>query len=137
VSQQNATAIRRLISEVWNRRQFDVIDELFAPGATIFESGTALPTRGPDGVKQGIGAFCAAFPDIRIEIDDLIDAGEKVVLRWSSVGTHQGEFQGISPTNRKVTANGIAIYRFAEGKVAEEWMNTDSLGVLKQLGVIP
>jgi predicted ester cyclase len=58
-------------------------------------------------------------------------------LRWSSVGTHQGEFQGTSPTHRRVTANGIAIYRFDEGKVAEEWMNTDSLGVLKQLGVIP
>jgi predicted ester cyclase len=45
--------------------------------------------------------------------------------------------QGIAPTHRKVAANGIAIYRFAGGKVVEEWMNTDQLGILKQLGVFP
>ena len=136
MSEQNVAAIRRLIDEVWNRRQFDVVDELFAPLAPIFESGTALPA-GPAGVKELIRAICDGFPDVRTEIEDLIDAGDKVVLRWSSVGTHQGDFQDIPPTNRKVTANGMAIYRFANGKIVEEWMNTDSLGVLKQLGVTP
>lgn len=43
MSEQNVAVIRRLIDKVWNRRQFDVVDELFAPLAPIFESGTALP----------------------------------------------------------------------------------------------
>jgi predicted ester cyclase len=63
--------------------------------------------------------------------------GDKVVVRWSASGTHQGEYFGIAPTNRHVTPNGMAIYRFADGKIVEEWMNTDMLGLLRQLGVIP
>jgi len=76
---------------------------------------------------------------IRQLIDEVWNqrAFDKVVVCWSSIGTHRGEMQGIAPTNRKVVANGIAIYRFGGGKVVEEWMNTDQLGILKQLGVIP
>jgi len=114
-----------------------VADELFAPKAVIYESGVALPGAGPAVVKEGIGAICAAYPDIRITIDDMIAAEDKVVVRWSSIGTHQGVMQGVAPTNRKVAANGIAIYRLADGTVVEEWMNTDQLGILKQLGVVP
>jgi predicted ester cyclase len=137
MSEQNKAVIRRLIDEVWNRRAFDVADELFAPETIIYESGVALPGAGPAAVKQGIGAICAAFADNRITVDDMIAAEDKVVLRWSSLGTHRGVLQGIAPTNRKVAANGIAIYRFAGGKVVEEWMNTDQLGILKQLGIVP
>lgn len=137
MSEQNKAVIRRLIDEVWNRRAFDAADELFAPEAIIYESGVALPGAGPAAVKQLIGAICTAFPDIRTTIDDMIAAGDKVVLRWSSLGTHQDVIQGIAPTNKKVAANGIAIYRFADGEVVEEWMNTDQLGILKQLGVVP
>jgi predicted ester cyclase len=135
MSEKNKAVIRRLIDEVWNRRAFDVADELFAPEATIFENGLPLPQAGPAGVKAGIGSLCVAFPDVRIEIEDLIAAEDRVVLRWSSRGTHRGEMQGIAPTNREVVTNGFAIYRFAGGKVLEEWMNTDYLGILKQLGV--
>ena len=134
--QQNKVVIRRLVDEIWNRRAFDVADELFAPEFIIYESGVALPESGPAVVKQTIGAFCTAFPDIRITIDDLIEAEDKVVLRWSMLGTHHGVLQGIAPTNRKVAATGMAIYRFVGNKVVEEWMNTDQLGILKQLGVI-
>jgi predicted ester cyclase len=137
MSEQNKAVIRRLIDEVWNQRAFDAADELFAPDAIIYESGVALPGTGPAIVKKGIGAFCAAYPDIRVTIDDMIAADDKVVVRWSSIGTNRGEMQGIAPTNRKVAANGIAIYRLGGGKVVEEWMNTDQLGILKQLGVIP
>ena len=88
-------------------------------------------------VKEGIGAACTAFPDIRVRIEDLFAADDKVVVRWSSHGTHRGELQGIPPTHRPVTMTGIAIYRLAGGKIVEEWMNTDMLGMLRQLGVIP
>jgi predicted ester cyclase len=136
MSEKNKEIIRRLIDEVWNRRAFDVANDLSAPEAIFFESGVALPQPGPAGVKEGIEALCKAFPDFRMEIDDPIEAGDKVVLRWRSLGTHKGELKGIPPTNRKIAANGTAIYRLAHGKVVEEWMNTDNLGVYKQLGVI-
>ena len=94
------------------------------------------PTRGPTCALEGIGAACAAFPDIRITINDLFAADDKVVLRWSSHGTHRGELQGIPAANRPMTMTGIAIYRFADGKIVEEWMNNDTLGVLRQLRCI-
>jgi steroid delta-isomerase-like uncharacterized protein len=137
MSEQNKAVICRLVDQVWNQRAFDAANEVFAPGAIIYESGVALPGAGPAAVEELIGEICAAFPDIRTTIDDIIAAEDKVVLRWSSRGTHLAAMQGIAPTNRKVVANGIAIYRFADGKVVEEWMNTDQLGILKQLGLVP
>jgi predicted ester cyclase len=134
---ENKAAIHRLIDEVWNQRAFEVLDQLFAAEAVISESGIPFPTRGPTCVKEGIRAICAAFPDIRQSIDDIFAEGDRVVVRWSSSGTHQGEYFRIAPTNRQVRVNGMAIYRFADGKIVEEWMNTDMLGLLRQLGVVP
>jgi steroid delta-isomerase-like uncharacterized protein len=133
---ENKAAISRFIDEVWNQRAFEVVDQLFAADAVIAESSLPFPTRGPTCVKEGIGAICTAFPDIRVRADDIFAEGDRVAVRWSSSGTHQGEYYGIAPTNRQITVNGMAIYRFAGGKIVEEWMNTDMLGLLKQLGVV-
>ena len=137
MSTENKTVVRRLIDEVWNQRAFDVLDDLFAADAIVYESGVPFPNRGPTCAKEVIGAACVAFPDIRVNIEDILAVDDKVVLRWSSHGTHQGEMQGIPPTNRPMTMTGMAIYQFADGKIVEEWMNTDTLGMLRQLGVIP
>ena len=137
MSAKNIAVVRRLVDEVWNQRAFDVLDDLFAADALIYESGVPRATRGPTCAKADIGAACAAFPDTRINIDDMFAADDKVVLRWSAHGTHRGEMQGIPPTNRPMTMTGIAIYRFAGGKIVEEWMENDTLGMLRQLGVIP
>ena len=137
MSAENIAVVRRLIDEVWNQQAFDVLDDLFAADAIISESGVPFPIRVPLCAKEGIGAACAAFPDIRVAIEDIVAANDKVVVRWSSHGTHRGEMQGIPPTNRPITMTGMAIYRFADGKIVEEWMNTDMLGMLRQLGVIP
>jgi steroid delta-isomerase-like uncharacterized protein len=137
MSAENIAVVRRLIDEVWNQRAFDVLDELFAADAIISESGVPFPIRGPLCAKEGIGAACAAFPDVRVSIEDIIAADDKVVVRWSCHGTHRGELQGIPPTNRPMTMTGMAIYRFAGGKIVEEWMENNTLGMLRQLGVIP
>ena len=137
MSEENKAVIRRLIEQVWNRRTLDAADELFAPEAILYESGVPLPGVGPAVIKEAMGALWVAYPDIRTTVDDMIAAEDKVVVRWSAVGTHQGVMQGIAPTNRKIAQNGIVIYRLAAGKIVEEWMNTNLLGILKQLGVIP
>ena len=137
MSAENIAVVRRLIDEVWNQRAFDVLNDLFAAEAIISESGVPFPIRGPLCAKEGIGAACAAFPDVRVSIEDIIAADDKVVVRWSCYGTHRGEMQGIPPTNRPMTMTGIAIYRFAGGKIVEEWMENNTLGMLRQLGVIP
>ena len=78
-----------------------------------------------------------AFPDARYTIEEMIADQDKVVIRWSGTGTHLGELMGIPPTGRRVTVTGISIGRYEGGKLVEEWLNFDALGLFQQLGVIP
>jgi predicted ester cyclase len=70
-------------------------------------------------------------------VEDLIAEGDKVVVRGTLRGTHQGDFMGIPPTGKVVTFTAIAICRFAGGKEVEHWSNADVLGLMQQLGAIP
>lgn len=87
--------------------------------------------------KQALGAFFTGFPDARFTIEDMVAEGEKVATRHTFHGTHRGEFQGISPTNKKVQINAILITHIVDGKVKEDWLNADFMGLMQQLGVIP
>ena len=84
----------------------------------------------------GLGTF-SAFPDLKRPVEDLVAEGDKVVARWSSRGTHDGDFMGVPPTGRTVTTTGITIFRLEDGKIVEEWSESDMLGMLQQVGAIP
>jgi steroid delta-isomerase-like uncharacterized protein len=92
---------------------------------------------GPEGYKKFFKLYTGAFPDAHLETHDLIEAGEKVIHRWTATGTHKGELSGIAPTNKKFEITGITIYRFAGGKIAEQWINWNALGLMQQIGVVP
>ena len=77
--------------------------------------------------------FARAFPDMRHSIEDLIAETDRVVLRVTSRGTHQGEFQGIPPAHRPVEFTGIVIYRVSGRKIAETWGELDFLRLMRQL----
>ena len=70
-------------------------------------------------------------------IEDLFAEGDKVVLRFTFHGTHQGEFMGVAPTGKQVTMPGIDIFRIADGKIVELWGQEDVLGMMQQIGAIP
>jgi len=82
-------------------------------------------------------ATCDAFPDLERPVEDLVAEGDRVVARWTSSGTHKGDFQGIPPTGKHVETSGITIFRIENGKIVEEWSESDVLGMLQQLGAIP
>ena len=67
----------------------------------------------------------------------MVAEGEKVATRHIFHGTHSGEFQGISPTGKKVQINAILITRIVDGQVKEDWLNADFMGLMQHLGVIP
>ncbi len=79
----------------------------------------------------------AAFPDVSFPIDDMVVEGDKVALRLTIRGTHQGPYRGIPATGKKVNVGGIGIVRYTGGKFAEVWRYTDTLGLVQQLGAIP
>ncbi|MEJ7764572.1 MAG: ester cyclase [Acidimicrobiales bacterium] len=75
-----------------------------------------------------------AFTDLAFDLHDVMEAGDRVIARWSMRGTHGGEFAGVAPTGREIALAGISIYRLADGKIAEAWSSYDELGMLGQLG---
>ena len=135
MSTVNKAGIQRYIEEVWNKGNLAVAEEVFAP--TFVDHDPRYPgIVSLDHLKQFFTAFRAAFPDLRTNVEDLLAEGDKVLLRYSWTGTHKGEFLGIAPTGKRVMVMGLALYRFADGKVVEAWANADDLGLLRQLGVV-
>ena len=78
-----------------------------------------------------------AFPDLSCTVEDIIAEGEKVAVRIIIRGTHLGMFRGLPATGKKIEIGGIGIYRCAGGKIVEGWVYLDTLGMMKQLGMIP
>jgi predicted ester cyclase len=70
-----------------------------------------------------------------ITIEDMVTAGEKIALRWTMTGTHQGTMFGVESTGRQVELTAIEINRFEDGKLIETWTQSDQLGLMHQLGV--
>jgi steroid delta-isomerase-like uncharacterized protein len=71
-----------------------------------------------------------AFPDMRFTVEDVVAEGDKVVVRYSIQGTHQGPFMGLPATGKAFTTTAIVILRFENGKIAEEWFQGDDLGMM-------
>jgi predicted ester cyclase len=91
---------------------------------------------GREGLKQAFQIFWDATPGHHV-IEEQVAEGDKVVTRLTVYGTHEGDLPGIAKTGNKMEMTAVAINRIADGKIAEHWSNTDELGLLQQLGVIP
>ncbi|MFQ5611955.1 MAG: ester cyclase [Anaerolineae bacterium] len=121
----------------WSAHDLDTYLQLYDSNVTVFgltPDPTPLDFQGMRGVYEMI---FAAFPDMTIERLSAISEGDKVAVHFRVRGTQQGDFQGIPATGRAVTANGMTILRFREGKVVERWNNFDYVSLMQQLGVIP
>jgi steroid delta-isomerase-like uncharacterized protein len=90
-----------------------------------------------EALQQHIAGAEAAFPYYEMMVEDLIAEGDKVVVRFTMRATHRGEFMGIPATGRQVNAPGIIIYRIADQKIVEHWMQFDAMTMMQQLGVQP
>ena len=126
--------VRRMYEEAWNENRLEVIDEICAPDYVGI--GPYGNEHGPEAVKRGIASRRVAFPDIHVTIEDMVAEGDKVVARLTFRGTHKGEFQGVSATNKEVTWSGIWIYRVDGNKLVERWHNYDMLGLMQQIGAV-
>jgi steroid delta-isomerase-like uncharacterized protein len=135
-TETNKNTARRLVEELFNSKNYEVIDELFAPDFVEHEEIPGIDS-GREGVRQASQMFHAAFPDLQVIIQDILADGDKVVAREQWTGTNQGEFMGMPATGKQVAFNVVDIIRFADGKLVEHWAVTDMLALLTQLGAIP
>jgi steroid delta-isomerase-like uncharacterized protein len=134
MSEGNKAIARRYVEEFWNERRFDLFDELVAQDAV---SHTNQGDADFEGWKQGVGILRTAFPDFHITVEDEMAVDSKVVQRWTLRGTNQGELLGIPATGKKAVWPAIVIFRLSGAKIAEIWVQGDSLGMMQQLGVVP
>jgi steroid delta-isomerase-like uncharacterized protein len=130
-----AAVVERWI-EAYNDRDTRAEAAARTPGFVAHVPGAVGPLDG-DAWAGFIAAFAAAFPDLRLTVEDSVAAGDKVAARVTFRGTHRGEFQGIPPTGQQVTFSSIELNRMEGDKLAEHWVELDLLGLLQQLGAIP
>lgn len=123
------------IEEVWNRGNLEALADLTTRDFSYHFGGQ--PPRDLSGMEQFIAGTREAFPDWRVAIESIVGDELSVAVRWSGEVTHLGAFHGAPPTGRKVSVSGINFYRIENGKVAQEWEQMDSLGMLGQLGILP
>jgi predicted ester cyclase len=135
--EQNKAVVRQLLDEVFRRGDVTRVDFYLAPSFVEHEELPPGIPGGSEGVKALTTMLHAAFPDFGITIDDVIAEGDRVVVRQTWSGTHQGEFMGIPPTGRRVSFGVIDILRMADGRCVEHWGQMDSMGLMQQLGANP
>jgi predicted ester cyclase len=136
VADDNKATYRRWFEEVVNSGDLGLADSLLAPDYRLHFPGLPGPVD-REGHKQLVMGFRTGFPDWVETVEDVIGEDDKVVIRVTGRGTHDGEFQGIAPTGRPVTATGIGIGRLTDGRIVESWAAYDALGLLQQLGALP
>ena len=133
-AEENLRIVRQLYKEIFDKHNLAVIDEFYTADFVYHSPGS--PDMDRVGLKQGFAAYLAGFPDVRMTIEDVFAAGDKVAVRFTASGTHQGEFMGVPPSGKQVTMTAILIHRLADGKMVEDWEWSDSLGFMQQLGLV-
>lgn len=138
-TEENKALIRKWVDQVLNTR--DVSDTSLAHELVAADFVGHFPGQPPisglEAFRQFGATYFSAFPDLKITPEDLVAEGDKVAMRYSWRGTQKGELMGIPPTGKQVTTSGMSILRIADGKIAEQWDNFDTLSMLQQLGVAP
>lgn len=134
MSEANKALVRRVFEEGWNKHNLALLDELYAD--CVWYRPETGELKG-EALKQFVASLLAAFPDIRLRIEDQVAEGDKVVTRYSGTGTHMWEFMGLARTSKQATASGVNISRIVEGKIVEAREEWDALGLLQQLGALP
>lgn len=123
MSEANKAVIRRIYSEALNQGRLEVADEIVDESFQLHDFLPAPRPSGPEALKTISRQLHTAFPnDLEFAIEDLVAEGDKVVVRWTQRGTHEGEFfGGIPATGAKVEQQAIVIYRVVDGKVTDLW----------------
>lgn len=139
-TEDHKAVARRYFDEFCTGKKLDIATELFTPDHLFHDPAIPGVPPGPEGMKQMLAVYHRGFPDAHWQIDDLFATNDMVVTRWTGSGTHTHELAGnppLPPSGKRATMVGITIHRVAGGKIAESWEVWDTLGMLRQLGVMP
>ena len=138
MAQEYETFLHRWFEEVWNKRNENAIDEMFAEDGIAhgLKTSEGETIRGTEKFKNLYRAFIAAYPDMRITVEDTVTEGDKIAARCTLSATHTGEGIGIVASNQPVEFTGMTIVRIKNGKIVEAWNEFDFMKMYSQVGAL-
>jgi len=122
----------RVFERAWNEGTYDETNftsDYRAHGITEGPADLA-------GEREVVAAFRTAFPDLHKHPEDVLADGDRVALRYTMHGTHEGELMGVPASGAEVNATGTYVYRLQDGRIVESWLNYDAMGIMQQIGAI-
>ena len=137
----NKRVVTRFVEELWNGRNLEVADSIFDENCHTHQLQSGSPVvatpRGPAAIKAHMTDWLSAFPDLTFTVEQMFADGDRVISQLAMDGTQTGQWLGISPTRKRVNIRMITIHRIRKGKIIEDWVLVESLGLLQQLGALP
>ena len=136
MSQQDNIKTQQAFGEAVNSGNLSAIRDLVAPDAVDHDPAPDQGV-GPEGFIQFFTMLRTAFPDLKIAVDHMVADDDNVAFAYTVTGTHSGDFLGVPATGKTISARGMQITRFENGKQVERWGSSDQLGILQQIGAAP
>ena len=135
-TEENEAIVRRFVEEVMNGGNLGAAEDLIAPDHVNHDPTAPEVPTGPEGIKQLIGMYRSAFPDIHFRTEEMISDGGTVAHRWTFTGTHEGEMMGVEPTGNRVEVSGVEMNHVEDGKITASYTVSDAMGLMGQLGAL-
>jgi steroid delta-isomerase-like uncharacterized protein len=135
----NKALMAEYLEGFWNHGDHALAERYVATDAYFhdFEDAPTPIPQGLAGVKEVYRGFRDGFPDIRMDVEDMIAEDDKVLVRWTVKGQHTGNFQGIPPTHKTIDFDGMSVVRIANGQIVEGWSTMNVMKGMQQLGIVP
>ena len=133
---RNTDLAHRFYEDVMVGGDLGALDEILTPNFVDHEEGPPGTPDGIDGVKAFVTMFREAFPDMQVSIEDVMEDGDRVAVRATMTGTHDGELMGVPPSGNRVRLEMIDIVRIEDGRCAEHWGAADNLSLMQQIGAV-
>jgi len=132
VTAQHDVLLRYL--DAFNAADDDALDQFVTPGYVHHNNADQLTLAQ---FKRGAAWYRRGLPDFRVEIQELVEAGDRIAIRFTETGTHSASMFGEAPTGATVRLYGMMLYRFGDGLIAEDWEHSDEGDLRRQVGALP
>lgn len=134
MAEQNKDVVRRIVDDHWNGKDPALVADLFAPNCSLYTPDGDL--LGQDGALMLYGAYTTAFPDFNLRTDDVVAEGDKVAVRYTFTGTHEGPLAGIPASGNKTEVQGVVIFKIVDGKADEVRFVWNKFALMQQIGAL-
>lgn len=132
----NKELVRKFYQEVWNERKAQCVEKYLSPSHALVDPNAIDTKTGPEAYKEVVTRFMRAFSNLKFEVQEMVCEKDKVVASWMISGVHSGEYNGMAPTNKKLSVEGISIHQIADGKIMDTYSVWDTLGLMKKVGAV-